>query len=245
MAKNEATTVDEYLAAQPEAVRGVLERVRSVIRKALPGAEEVISYQIPTYKIHGGAVLYFAGWKQHFSLYPAGEALVEALGAALAGYVINKGTIRFPFSKAVPVALIKRIAQFRAKEVTAGEEVKGRAKKAAKTVKKAAKTAKRAATNTAKKAATTAKTAKRAATNTAKKAATTAKTAKRAATNTAKKAATTAKTAKRAATNTAKKASTTAKKVATRARKAATSAKEAVTETAKKAAKAVRKAASA
>ena len=49
----------------------MLEQIRSTIRKALPGAEEVISYKIPAYKLHGSPVLYFAGWKQHYSLYPA------------------------------------------------------------------------------------------------------------------------------------------------------------------------------
>ena len=71
MAKTSFKSVDDYIASQPEAVQAVLQRVRSIIRKAVPGAEEVISYQIPTYKLHGRAVLYFAGWKQHYSLYPA------------------------------------------------------------------------------------------------------------------------------------------------------------------------------
>jgi hypothetical protein len=62
MAKTDFKSVDEYIAAQPETVRSVLQRVRSAIRQALPGAEEVISYQIPTFKLHGGPVLYFAGW---------------------------------------------------------------------------------------------------------------------------------------------------------------------------------------
>jgi uncharacterized protein YdhG (YjbR/CyaY superfamily) len=61
-------SIDEYIAAFPLPVQGVLKRVRSTIRKAVPGAEEVISYNIPTYKLHGRPVLYFAGWKQHYSL---------------------------------------------------------------------------------------------------------------------------------------------------------------------------------
>ena len=71
-------SVDEYIASHPDAVQAVLKRVRRAIRKALPGAEEVISYKIPAYKLHGRAVLYFAGWKQHYSLYPAGDQLVAA-----------------------------------------------------------------------------------------------------------------------------------------------------------------------
>jgi uncharacterized protein YdhG (YjbR/CyaY superfamily) len=117
MAKTDFRSVDEYIASQPEAVQGILGRVRSTIRKALPGAEEVISYKIPTYKLPDGPVLYFAGWKKHYSLYPASERVVAAFKDELASYEIKKGTIRFPLSPTVPVKLIARIAKFRAKEV--------------------------------------------------------------------------------------------------------------------------------
>ncbi|MBI3472431.1 MAG: DUF1801 domain-containing protein [Candidatus Solibacter usitatus] len=121
MAKTGFKSVDEYMASQPEAVRCILGRVRSTIRKALPRAEEVISYQIPAYKLHNRAVLYFAGWKQHYSLYPAGERIVAALKDELAPYEVTKGTIRFPLFQPVPVKLIGRIAKFRAKEVAERE----------------------------------------------------------------------------------------------------------------------------
>jgi uncharacterized protein YdhG (YjbR/CyaY superfamily) len=62
MAKTDFKSVDQYIASYPEAVQRVLRRVQSIIRKAVPGAEELISYQIPTYKLHGRPVLYFAGW---------------------------------------------------------------------------------------------------------------------------------------------------------------------------------------
>jgi len=116
MAKTGFESVDDYIAAQPDDAQRRLRTVRSAIRRALPGAEEVISYQIPTYKQYGGAVLYFAGWKQHYSLYPAGESLVAAFQTELAPYKVNKGTIRFPLSERVPVKLIERIAKFRARE---------------------------------------------------------------------------------------------------------------------------------
>ena len=85
----------------------------------MPKAEEVISYKIPAYKLRGGPVLYFAGWKQHYSLYPATGSLAAAFKDDLAPYELSKGTIRFPLSEPVPVRLISRIAKFRAKE--AGE----------------------------------------------------------------------------------------------------------------------------
>lgn len=120
--KTHFTSVDDYIDAQPDDVRGVLNRVRSIIRRALPKAEEVISYQIPAYRLHGERVLFFAGWKQHYSLYPAGERLVAAFKGELAPYKISKGTIRFPLSEPVPVKLIERIAKFRAKEVAKREK---------------------------------------------------------------------------------------------------------------------------
>jgi uncharacterized protein YdhG (YjbR/CyaY superfamily) len=129
MAKTDFKSVDQYIASQPQQVQGVLERVRSTIRKALPGAEEVISYQIPAYKLRGDRVLYFAGWKHHFSLYPAGERLVAAFKDELEGYELSKGTIRFPLSRPVPEKLIARIAKFRAKEVAEREKAKSAAAK--------------------------------------------------------------------------------------------------------------------
>lgn len=124
MAKTDFKSVDEYVASQPKAVQEILWRVRSTIRKAVPEAEEVISYKIPAYKLHSGPVLYFAGWKQHYSLYPATAHVVAAFKDELAPYEVRKGTIRFPLSQPVPVKLIGRIAKFRAKEVAEREKAK-------------------------------------------------------------------------------------------------------------------------
>jgi uncharacterized protein YdhG (YjbR/CyaY superfamily) len=114
-----AKSVDDYIAAQPEAVRPILEKVRSAIRKALPKADETISYSIPAYKVNGAVVIYFAGWKKHYSLYPAGARLVAEFREELARRKISKGTIQFPLSERVPVTLIARIVKFRAKEAAA------------------------------------------------------------------------------------------------------------------------------
>jgi uncharacterized protein YdhG (YjbR/CyaY superfamily) len=107
----------------------VLKRVRSIIRKAVPGADEVISYQIPAYKLHGRTVLYFAAWKEHYSVYPSNTRLVAAFKNELAGYQLSKGTIRFPLSEPVPVKLIEGIAKFRAKEVAAAGKAKSAVRK--------------------------------------------------------------------------------------------------------------------
>ena len=116
--KTKPVTVDQYIASQPLAIRPILERVRSAIRKALPKAEEVISYQIPAYRTEHGCVFYFAGWKEHYSVYPVTANAVAAFEKDFAPYEVNgKGTAKFRLDKAVPVGLIGRIAKFRAKEV--------------------------------------------------------------------------------------------------------------------------------
>jgi len=131
MAKTDFKSVDQYIAAQPEAVREILGRVRGIIRRAIPKAEEVISYQIPAYKLPGGAALFFAGWKAHYSLYPATDHVVGTLKDELATYKISRGTIRFPLSEPVPAKLIERIARLRAQEVAGQGEAQALAGKSA------------------------------------------------------------------------------------------------------------------
>ena len=117
MARASFRSVDEYIAAQPAPARPVLKRVRATIRKALPGAAEGISYQMPVYKLDGRMVLYFAGYKQHYSIYPATARVVRALEHDLAGLLHSKATIRFSYD-VVPARLIARIAKLRAAEAT-------------------------------------------------------------------------------------------------------------------------------
>jgi uncharacterized protein YdhG (YjbR/CyaY superfamily) len=139
MAKTDFKSVDEYIAVQPEAARETLERVRSVIRKALPKSEEVISYQIPAYKMDGGTVIYFAGWKEHFSLYPITEKAQAAFKDELASCKMSKGTVRFPLSERIPTTLIGKIAKFLANEVAERLKAKASVPKKAGTKKTASK----------------------------------------------------------------------------------------------------------
>lgn len=129
VANNDYKSVDEYISAQPEELLDALKRVRSTIRKAVPEAEEVISYKMPTYRLRGSRLLYFAGWKQHYALYAATDSVVAAFKDELTPYEVDKGTIRFPLSAPVPVKLIERIAKFRAKEVGEREKAKAPAGK--------------------------------------------------------------------------------------------------------------------
>jgi len=116
MARTTHQSVDDYIAAQPAPARAVLRRVRATIRRALPGAVEGISYQIPVYKLDGRMVLYFAGFQNHYSIYPATPRVVDALKDELVGRLHSKATIRFSYDGAIPTRLIARIAKLRAAE---------------------------------------------------------------------------------------------------------------------------------
>ena len=127
MVRNKDVTA--YIEGFPAPARAALTRVRGIIRRAVPAAEEMISYQIPAYKLHGRPVLFFAAWKEHYSLYPSNARLVAAFKNQLSKYEISKGTIRFPLSDGVPVTLIERIARFRARQVMESLKARGAARK--------------------------------------------------------------------------------------------------------------------
>jgi uncharacterized protein YdhG (YjbR/CyaY superfamily) len=126
MGKTVVKSVDEYIAAKPERVQPILRDVRRAMRQALPGAEEVISYGIPTYRLHGMYVVYFAGWKNHYSVYPATRLLVQAFKDDLSPYTVEKGTVRFSLSEPVPAKLIGRMAKFLANEARERARTKSR-----------------------------------------------------------------------------------------------------------------------
>jgi uncharacterized protein YdhG (YjbR/CyaY superfamily) len=118
--------IDAYIAKQTPAAQPALRQVRDIIRTLLPGAEERISYGIPTYGLDGRPVVYFAGWKQHFSIYPVTAPIRQSLDAALAKYELSKGTVRFPLDQPVPIRLVQRIVRALAR--AAAERSKARAK---------------------------------------------------------------------------------------------------------------------
>lgn len=108
-------TIDDYIeqAATPE-VRTILQKIRVTIQKAAPGAEEKISYRIPTFTLEGNLV-HFAAFKSHVGFYPPikGDA---KLRQAVAIYAGEKGNLRFPLDEAIPYALIARIVKARVRE---------------------------------------------------------------------------------------------------------------------------------
>jgi uncharacterized protein YdhG (YjbR/CyaY superfamily) len=113
------TSVEDYLAALPEEQRTALEKLRKTIKAAAPKATETISYQMPAFKQDGRFLVSYAAFKDHCSLFPASEAVMEALGKELKPYFSGKGTLRFTPDKPIPVALVKKIVKARIEEIAA------------------------------------------------------------------------------------------------------------------------------
>ncbi len=103
-------TIDEYIAAQEESIRPRLEKLRSIIHKAIPDAEEKISWSMPTFW-KGRNLIHFASFKKHMGLYP-GEEAIAAFTEKLADFEISKGTIRLPHDRDLPEKLIADIAKW-------------------------------------------------------------------------------------------------------------------------------------
>ena len=105
------TNVDAYIAALPEDRRAAIEEMRAAIRAAAPDAIESIAYQMPAFRTNGQFLVSYAAFKVHYSLFPASDAVVEALGEDLRPYLAGKGTIRFPADKPIPTELVARIVR--------------------------------------------------------------------------------------------------------------------------------------
>ena len=103
-------TIDAYIAMQDAAVQPRLREVRDLLRAALPGAQERMSWSMPTFW-KGRNIIHFAASKKHLGLYPGGEA-TAVFADRLTGFDVSKGTIRLPYDKPLPVALIADIARW-------------------------------------------------------------------------------------------------------------------------------------
>jgi len=108
-------TIDEYIKASPKDVQSILQRLRLTIQKAAPEAVETISYQMPTFKLNGKGLVYFAAFKNHIGFYPIPSG-IEAFKKELSRYKQGKGSVQFPIDKPIPYDLVRRIVRFRAKE---------------------------------------------------------------------------------------------------------------------------------
>jgi uncharacterized protein YdhG (YjbR/CyaY superfamily) len=105
---------NEYLAFFPDSTKKYLMQIRETVKKAIPEAEEFISYGMPAFRLNG-ILIYFAGYKNHIGLYPM-ASVIEAFRPFLNEYKCFKGTIQFPLDKPLPLELIHKIVKFRAGE---------------------------------------------------------------------------------------------------------------------------------
>lgn len=110
-------TIDQYISTFPEDIQEILEKIRKTIQKAAPDATEAISYQIPTFKLHGKNLVHFGAWKKHIGLYatPSGH---EQFKKELSKYQGAKGSVKFPLTEPIPYDLITKMVQFRVDEIT-------------------------------------------------------------------------------------------------------------------------------
>lgn len=109
-----AKTVEDYIAARPHA-KEYLEKAREIILEALPGAEEKISYGIPTYVLNGKNIVHTGAYDTHYAFYPGG--IVEQFADELKDYTTSKGTVQLPLDKPVPYDVIAKITKASAKRV--------------------------------------------------------------------------------------------------------------------------------
>lgn len=107
-------SIDEYIIKFPPEIQEILTKLRQVIKECAPDATEKISYQMPTFELHGNLV-HFAAFKHHIGFYPTPSAIV-AFKAELSEYKGSKGAIQFPLEKPLPYQLIRQIVQFRVTE---------------------------------------------------------------------------------------------------------------------------------
>lgn len=115
-------SVETYLAALPAETRDQLDLIRTTVCQAVPAAEECISYGIPTFRLAGN-LLHYAAYEKHIGLYP-GPSAIAAFQEAFAPYKQGKGSIQLPLGEALPLALIRQVALFRADENLAKAEAK-------------------------------------------------------------------------------------------------------------------------
>lgn len=108
--------VDEYIAALPGDRQGPMTQLRDTIRAAAPDADEVITYKMPGFKLHGTFLVSYDAFKQHYSLFPSSQPIIDELGDEVAPHVAGRGTLKFSAKEPLPLDLIRRIVEIRVRE---------------------------------------------------------------------------------------------------------------------------------
>lgn len=112
-----AAEVDEYLAAVEEPKQSTLQQLRQTILELLPDAEEVISYRVPAFRLHGATVAGFAAFKDHLSYLPFSGSVLPRLEGELVGYEMTKSALHFPVDRPLPKALVQKLIAARLEDI--------------------------------------------------------------------------------------------------------------------------------
>jgi uncharacterized protein YdhG (YjbR/CyaY superfamily) len=108
--------VDQYIQTFPESTQQILQKIRKLIQATAPASQQVISYQMPTFKLNGKVLVHFAAYEHHIGLYatPTGHKQFEK---ELSNYKQGKGSVQFPLDQEMPYSLIERIVKFRVEDI--------------------------------------------------------------------------------------------------------------------------------
>ena len=109
------STIDGYINEFPHEIQYTLKKLRNTVKESAPGSEEIISYGMPAFKIHGKILVYFAVSKNHIGFYALPSAIIK-FKKELSSYSTSKGTIRFPLDEPIPYVLIRKIVEYRVQE---------------------------------------------------------------------------------------------------------------------------------
>lgn len=112
------TTVAEYMQDIPAQTIERIDELQAAIKAAVPKAEEVISYNMPAYKLNGKVLVYFAAYAKHVGFYPTASPM-EVFAEELSKYKTSKGAVQFPLDKKIPAALVKKIVKYRIQQEAA------------------------------------------------------------------------------------------------------------------------------
>jgi uncharacterized protein YdhG (YjbR/CyaY superfamily) len=112
-----AGPVEEYITSQPPRTRVALRSLRATIKAAAPDAAENFSYRMPGFKLDGKALVWYAGWNEHTSLYPITGAIQKAFARELKRFETSTGTVRFPLDHPLPLPLVRRLVKARIAEI--------------------------------------------------------------------------------------------------------------------------------
>ncbi len=104
-------TIDEYISSFPQDIQEILEKIRSLVKRAAPQAQETIKYGIPTFMLRDTYLIYFAAYKKHIAIYPipAGD---PRFNEEISAYRSGKGTLQFPLDQSIPYTLIRKLIKF-------------------------------------------------------------------------------------------------------------------------------------